>query len=350
MSAAPPPPESLARRATLIDVARRAGVSPATVSNAINGRRYVEAGTRLRIEAAISELGYIPNLRARGLRTGKANTIALFSSMPAAVSSGPAKLGFMMEVAMTAALAALEKKLALILVPPQSLGVEDLEMDGALVIEPCVDDPYLSGLRRRGVPVVSIGRPPDTEAVMPFVDLQSAQTAALLLAHLSASGARDIALFIGDTGRSAYQDTEQDYLRYAAQHGIVPRVYRLNETDGEQAGFQAALALRRDAPQVDGVLILVDTFAAGAVRAFTQSGVSIPQEMRIATRYDGIRARETWPGLTAVNLHLDDVARLAIDQLFLLMSGQTPRQPCLSRGAELVIRGSTRRGPPVASV
>lgn len=113
MSAAPPPPESLARRATLIDVARRAGVSPATVSNAINGRRYVEAGTRLRIEAAISDLGYIPNLRARGLRTGKANTIALFSSMPAAVSSGPAKLGFMMEVAMTAALAALEKKLAL---------------------------------------------------------------------------------------------------------------------------------------------------------------------------------------------------------------------------------------------
>ena len=108
MSAAKPP-GGLTRRATLIDVARRAGVSPATVSNAINERRYVEAGTRLRIEAAITELGYIPNLRARGLRTGKTNTIALFSSMPSAVSSGPAKLGFMMEVAMTAALAALEK-------------------------------------------------------------------------------------------------------------------------------------------------------------------------------------------------------------------------------------------------
>ena len=43
------------------------------------------------------------------------------------------------------------------------------------------------------------------------------------------------------------------------------------------------MALHRDAPQVDGVLILVDTFAAGAVRAFNQLGVSIPEQMRIAT-------------------------------------------------------------------
>lgn len=92
---------------------------------------------------------------------------------------------------------------------------------------------------------------------------------------------------------------------------------------------------------MDGVLILVDTFAAGAVRAFNQLGMSIPEHMRIATRYDGIRARETWPGLMAVNLHLDEVARLAIEQLFLAMSGQAPQQPCLSRSAELVIRRST---------
>ncbi|MGL9772911.1 MAG: substrate-binding domain-containing protein [Sodalis sp. (in: enterobacteria)] len=100
-------------------------------------------------------------------------------------------------------------------------------------------------------------------------------------------------------------------------------------------------ALHREAPQVDGVLILVDTFATGAVRAFNQLGVSIPEHMRIATRYDGIRARETWPGLTAVNLHLDEVARLTIEQLFMAMSGQSPQRPCQNRSGELVIRRST---------
>ncbi|UVK77163.1 MAG: DNA-binding transcriptional dual regulator RbsR [Sodalis sp. Fle] len=341
MSNFQPPSTVIAKKATLIDVARHAGVSPATVSNAINRRRYVETSTRLRIEAAIAKLDYIPNLHARRLRTGKANTIALLSSMPFAVSSGPSKLGFMMEVAITAAMAALEKKLALILVPPQSLSVENLEVDGALVIEPRINDPFLGGLRRRNLPVVSIGRPPGLEEEVPYIDMQSERITALLLAHLTTCGAQDIALFIGNTGRSAYQETEQCYQRYAAMRGMIPRIYHLDEIDGENAGYQAAITLHRDYPQVNGVLILVDTFAVGAVRAFDQLKVSIPGDMRIATRYDGIRVRETGPGLTAVNLHLDVVAKLVIEQLFALMSGQVLPQPCLSPNAELVIRRST---------
>lgn len=78
----------------------------------------MDAETRGRIEAAIKNLGYRPNLAARRMRTGQTNTIAIFSSMPAAVAAGPSKLGFLMEVAASAAVAAMERNTALILVPP----------------------------------------------------------------------------------------------------------------------------------------------------------------------------------------------------------------------------------------
>ena len=64
-------------RATVRDVAARAGVSPKTVSNVINGVVFVRPETRERVEAAVEELQYVPNLSARGLRNGRSGAIAL---------------------------------------------------------------------------------------------------------------------------------------------------------------------------------------------------------------------------------------------------------------------------------
>ncbi|WP_367882139.1 LacI family DNA-binding transcriptional regulator [Rathayibacter oskolensis] len=64
-------------RATVRDVATRAGVSPKTVSNVINGVVFVRPGTRERVEAAIADLHYVPNLSARGLRNGRSGAVAL---------------------------------------------------------------------------------------------------------------------------------------------------------------------------------------------------------------------------------------------------------------------------------
>ncbi|MGG7125907.1 substrate-binding domain-containing protein, partial [Salmonella enterica] len=72
-------------------------------------------------------------------------------------------------------------------------------------------------------------------------------------------------------------------------------------------------------PDDDGVLVLIDTFACGAVRAFQEQDIAIPEQMRVVTRYDGIRARESLPPLTAVTMHLDEVARQAITLLFAVL-------------------------------
>lgn len=334
-------PEQDKKRAKLIDVARHAGVSPGTVSNALHNTRFVEPETRRRIEEAIAALNYTPNIRARQLRTGKTNTIALLSSLPLTIASGASKLGFLMEVALTAAIMALEKQHALILVPPGANPLDTVSFDAAILIEPAENDPQLQALNQANIPCVTIGRTPGTTTPLPWVDLHSAATAELLLAHLLEAGANKCAIFIGSTRRTSAIETELTYRQWCEgrQQAVV---YYLDESNGENAGELAMRQLLQDDPEVDGVLVLVDTFASGAVRALAETQTLIPGRMRIATRYDGIRARESQPALTAVNMHLDEIASQAVTLLFEVLAG---KKVYGSRGRlpELVIRASTRR-------
>lgn len=329
------------KRAKLIDVARHANVSPGTVSNALHNTRFVEPETRRRIEEAIKALNYTPNIRARQLRTGKTNTIALLSSLPLTIASGASRLGFMMEVALTSAMMALDKQHALILVPPGANPLDALSFDAAILIEPAENDPQLQALAQAGIPCVTIGRTPETDAPTPWVELHSSATAQLLLDHLANAGASKCALFVGKTLRTSTQETQATYLSWC-QNRQDPVVYYLDESEGETAGYQAAKQLLQEHPDVDGVLVLIDTFASGAVRAFQEMAVAIPGQMRLVTRYDGIRARESLPPLTAVNMHLDEVARQAITLLFEVLAGNKVTH---SEGMmpELVIRASTGR-------
>ncbi|HBX9991799.1 TPA: LacI family DNA-binding transcriptional regulator [Klebsiella variicola] len=328
------------KRARLIDVARLAGVSPGTVSNALHHTRFVEPETRQRIEKAIQALNYTPNIRARQLRTGKTNTIALLSSLPLTIASGASKLGFMMEVALTAAIIALEKQHALILVPPGKNPLDMVTFDAAILLEPAENDTQLRALQQAGIPCITIGRTPGTPTPVPWVDLHSAATAKLLLSHLQTEGADCCALFVGHTPRTSAQETEAAY-RLWCEGRQAPVIYYLDEQEGEAAGYQAASQMLQEHPEVNGALVVVDTFASGAVRAFHDASISMPQRMRLATRYDGIRARESQPPLTAVNMHLDKVARQAVALLFEVLAGHHVSGSC-GQMPELVVRASSR--------
>jgi len=314
-------------RPTIIDVARAAGVSPATVSNAINNRRYVEARTKKRVTAVAQRLGYTPNVHARRLRSTGIGTIGLFSSMPFSISGHASRLGFLMEIAATAAVSALQNGFALLLVPSLAGGLprfEELAIDGAIVVEPSAADPYVAELRRLGIPLVTVGRQFGAPAGVASIDLRSAETARLLLDHLRAVPADRIALIIGTVQRTSYLETEAVYLEAAAAQNMEPVIVRIDESGGEEAAFEATLGLMAAHPELDGILASVDTFAAGALRALKHLGIAVPGALRLATRHDGHRARESAPPLTAVDLHLEDVAERAVE---LLLERMRPGRP-----------------------
>jgi DNA-binding LacI/PurR family transcriptional regulator len=336
-------------RTKIVDVAREAGVSITTVSHALNGRGYVDPRTREAVKRVALRLGYRPNRHAQQLRGGSTHVIALISSMPFAVAGGPSRLGFMMEIAAVAASVALTRGLALILVPPAESdalaidAIETIDIDGALVVEPAASDVQVAHLRRRSVPMVTVGKQSGASNSPPFVDLHPADTTDQLLHHLRAQGARRIALLTGQQRRSAYTDAASAYSAFAGAHRMQPIVSLADENQGEEAGRLATMELIERYPDIDAICAPVDAFAVGAVRALQALGRSVPGDLMIATRYDGLRARDCSPPLTSLNLHLDIVAAQAIELLFDHLRGQTERRVINGPPAELVIRQSTQR-------
>lgn len=313
-------------RSTIVELARAAGVSPTTVSHAFSGRRYVDPETKARIVALADKMGYRANPRARRLRTGGAGIIALASSMPFAIAAGPARLGFLMEIAAAAAVTALSRHLALCLVPPlePDSNLDALEVDGAIIVEPTSDDRLLEFFSARGVPVVSIGRAPGRDDI-PSVDIQSTATARLMLEHLGANNRR-VGLITGEQRRNSYIETEAVYAAFAAENGYTPVALRVNESGGEGEAAAIAETLLRGNPDIDALCAPVDAFATGVLTAARSLNRSVPLGLRLATRYDGMRAKLSVPQMTAVNLHLDQVAEAAIDLLIAVMEGKDPER------------------------
>lgn len=308
---------------TISDLARVAGVSPTTVSHAFSGRRHVDPETRERIHALAREIGYHPNALAQRLRSGRSGTIALASSMPFAVAAGPSRLGFLMEIAASAAISAFSRDIALCLIPPQpsQKNLDQMGFDGVILVEPAADDPLVAHFESRQTPVVTIGRMPGRDDI-PHLDLHSGTITHLLLDHMRAQGSHNIALLTGTGARNSYLETIATYHEEVARAGAAPLVLTLDETGGEDLAFAAVRTLMRDRPGIDGLLVPVDAFASGAVRALADLGRRVPQDVRVATRYDGFRAKLAEPPLTAVNLHLSELAELAVDLLLAHIEGR----------------------------
>ena len=331
-------------RPTIADVAKAAGVSRTTVSHALNDRGVVDARTREKVKAVAAQLGYRPNLRAQRLRTGRTNCIALISSMPVAVAGGPSRMGFMMEIAGIVAEHALRHGSALVLVPPLPEAeqlVDELDIDGALLLEPLAGDPQLARLLQRGVKVVSIGRQPG-EPVVPYVAMHES-VAELLLQHLADQGAQRVALLIGHQARYSYQAMEQAYRAFTVRQGQPCLLMKADEAGGEEAGRWACEQLLTAYPDIDAICAPVDAFAVGVAAQLAAMGRRVPQEVMLVTRYDGLRARQCQPPLTALNLHLEQVAEQAVTLLFEHINGNHQHTAVSGPLPELVVRASSQR-------
>lgn len=333
--------EAILAKLTITDLAKAAGVSVTTVSHAFSGRRYVEPETRKRIHDLADQIGYHPSSAARALRSGRTGTIALASSMSFAVAAGPSRLGFLMEIAASAAMSALTRDLALCLIPPHpsAKSYGSAGFDGVILVEPMRDDPVVAHFEQRKIPVVSIGAVPGRSDI-PAVDIRSRDTATLLLRHLTQQGCRNIAALIGASPRTSQLEGEAAYLAYVGAQRWPSTLIRLEEEEGEEIAYRQTLKLLRDTPEIDGIFASIDAFASGAVRAARELGRMIPDDLRIVTRYDGLRAKLSDPPLTAVDLNLPMIAEEAVHLLLDHIDGNSRK--VTAEVPELVVRKSSK--------
>ncbi|MEV4179568.1 substrate-binding domain-containing protein [Nonomuraea sp. NPDC049709] len=270
------------------DVAAFAGVSPGTVSNVLNRPGKVAPATRERVEAAISELGFVRHGSASTLRAGHSRTIGLsvidignpfFTEVAAGVEDVASELGYAVILGNSAGSPDKEDRNLRVLAEHRVRGV---------LITPSGEDPArLDRLRGHGISVVLVDHPahrPDQCAVA--VDDVAGGRAAV--AHLLAKGARTVAYVTGPL--TIRQCVERREGAKAAMRGVglEPEDLRVYEatTMTARAGEKAAADLiAHGLPEA--VFCANDLLALGVLRALLRSGVRVPEDV-VLMGYDDI--------------------------------------------------------------
>jgi DNA-binding LacI/PurR family transcriptional regulator len=252
-------------RVTIVDIARELGLSKTTVSDALQGRGQVAAATRERVRAAAAELGYVSNRAAQSLRTNTVGAVGLY--VPPIVRD----FSFYMEFAFGAVhgAAAHDQDLVLFARDPELSARRPLQVDGAIVVDPLPDDPFVRRLVEQQVTVVTAGRCLGAGAVPvdAVIEAPHAELARTALDALWAAGRRRPA-FLGSDQRffsSWAHDVREAYLGWCARRGVAPHLREIAVDAGPDA-LRATVEASLAPADVDALVCGPQGFA-GRVRA-----------------------------------------------------------------------------------
>jgi DNA-binding LacI/PurR family transcriptional regulator len=336
-------PAARRRRPTIQDVAHAAGVSPTTVSHALNGKGRVDARTRARVERAARRLGYRASRTATALRSGRTGTLGLMLPEGAGLVSGELiGVDFYLELAAAATRAAFARSHAIALLPPVGSADElrQFALDGAIVNDPASHDPRIDAFEALGLPVVTIDRDLGRPELRSWVASDNAANTRSVLDHLAAAGAERIGLLTADSDWSWLVDTEREYTTWCAERGAEPIVERAPLAALRTTPVANARALLDREPRPDAVLSAPERFAVAMARAASERGLRLGRDMLLAAGVDSAQARDNDPPITVVDLRPDLQAAAAVDLLLALIDGEETDAPIIVPG-ELRPRAST---------
>jgi LacI family transcriptional regulator len=297
------------RPVTIADVARLAGVSPATVSRCLNGGK-VSPQVVAAVNRAVAQLGYRPNLVARGLRKQVSNVWAcvisdienqFFTAMVRGVEDVARGLHHSVVLCNTDEDIEREAEYLRLVVSQQMAG---------LIISATRTGTDINALRRTGIQVVSVDRkmsePTDTVLV------NSHDGAEVATAHLIAKGCRRIACITGPRDTTTGEERLRGYraaLRAAGQI-VNPDLERY--CDFKEAGaFVAARELLASPQRPDGFFVANNQMTVGVLRALAAEGVAVPTEVAVAGFDDLPWWPMSRPSVTAVAQPAYEMGRAA---------------------------------------
>jgi DNA-binding LacI/PurR family transcriptional regulator len=296
-------------RPTLDAVAALAGVGRGTASRVLNGSPQVSPQARAAVEAAISELGYVPNRAARSLVTQRTDSVALVvSESQERVFGEPFFAGVLRGISSALMETPLQLWLAMAASAEQRERVEHhltgQHVDGVLLLSLHDDDPLPAMLRRRGMPFVLGGRPADPDPDDYFVDVDNEAGARKAIEYLLGRGARRVATVAGP------QDMEVGRARLAGYRAAVPDQNLVAYGDFTEAGGRAAMrAVLARTRELDAVFAASDLMASGALRALREAGLRVPQDVALIGFEDAPVATQTDPPLTTVHQPVEELGR-----------------------------------------
>jgi LacI family transcriptional regulator len=334
MNVTKPPP-------TISDVARRAGVSIATVSRVLNQNTPVARVTSQRVLAAIEDLGYVPRSAARVLASRRTHTLGLvlpeigrefFLPLLRGIEAEARRAGYDLLIETTRTPDTARNSLG---------GLGGHNTDGLIIFTDSVEDSELVRLSTNGFPMVLLHQTPPRGAAIPVITIENKSGAEKVMDHLIATHhCRRIAFLRGPEGNEDSEWRERGYRQALKDHGIPYDPMLV--ADGGYDENQAQRIMEEwliDGLEVDAVFAGDDDAATGVLLALERAGKIVPDDLAVVGFDDVTVSRHLKPSLTTVRSPIEQVGKESVRQLVKVIHNE-PAEPVTLLPTELIIRNS----------
>lgn len=323
------------------DVARAAGVSVATTSRVLSKSDYpVAVDTRMRVERAASELGFVANAMARGLARARSDSIgvivpvtnAYYDGMITGIEAAASEHGLTMLLGLTQADE--DRREALV--------TEFLErrVDGILVCAAAYDRHSGRPPGQMPVPVVLVGQQPN--AGYPMVRSDNVAAGRAAAEHLYALGHRHFAYLTPHRDWYDFRDRHAGIVHFLEQAGEPVTLELMDGLMGETGAYDRVRQACAEGLRATAIIASTDRHALGALAALADAGISVPEEMAVMGFDNYFTSAYLRPSLTSVSMPADAMGRTGVDYLRAMISGEKV-PPDTELAATLIVRQSTIR-------
>ena len=307
---------------TVLDVAKRAGVAPITVSRVINNSGYISHATRERVEAAVKELGYVPNTIARGLRSKRTHTLALvvtditnpyFTLMARGVEDVAGNSNYTVVYCNTDESEIKEEKYANILAQKQ--------VDGVLLVPACGNADTVKFLRSNDIAVVVLDRS-IAGVKTDSVRSDSEDGARRLVKMLIGLGHKRIAIITGPKDVSTAVDRVTGYQHALKEAGLLENESVYYGEFNQLSGYEITMQAMTQSPKPTAVFGANNFIMIGIIKALRELQLNVPGDVSVVGFDDFPESMLVKPFFTAAAQPAYEMGRLAAEILLKRISGE----------------------------
>jgi LacI family transcriptional regulator len=341
-------------KATIDDVAELAGVSIKTVSRVVNNEPNVRESTREKVEMAVAQLNYRPNLSARNLASHRSHQVVLVYDDPSAYETPSS--GYIIRMQKGTLKACKQANCDLLIHPcnyrdPDVKNelrtlIERSRPDGVVIAAPLSNmAPIVSAIAHNNTPYVRIS--PGTRKNGEFsVSTNDREVSAEMTRYLASLGHTRIAFISGHSKHQAVANRLKGYKDGLKQSGLSFDQDLVAAGDSSIAsGVACAEELLELPAPPTAIFAANDDMAAGVIRVAYKHGIRIPEQLSVAGFDDSALARQIFPSLTTVRQPLNEMAETAALTLIGHSGAEIKRSGALTIPGELRIRESTGPAP-----
>jgi LacI family transcriptional regulator len=307
---------------TVLDVAKRAGVAPITVSRVINNSGYISLSTRERVEAAVKELGYVPNTLARGLRSKRTHTLALvvtditnpyFTLMARGVEDVAGEANYTVIYCNTDESEAKEEKYVNILAQKQ--------VDGVLLVPACGNAATIKFLKSNDIATVVLDR--NVSGIKTdFVRSDSEGGANRLIKLLIGLGHKRIVIITGPKNVSTAIDRVTGYRHALSEAGLSKNELVYYGAFNQQSGYELTKQAMLQSPKPTAIFGANNFIMIGVIKALRELKLNVPEDVSVVGFDDFPESMLVRPFFTSAVQPAYEIGQLAAKLLLKRISGE----------------------------